>query len=116
MPVAEMISGVTIGEISRPVASRRAGMWGLDSPRAARVPRTVARVVDPTPMNTLLASARRQASSSSTCRYQRRDQASGSRRSMPSVKVKYGWALKLSGTITRIGAIRNVKTNAQKAR
>ena len=34
---------------------------------------------------------------------------------MPSVNVKYGSALKLSGTITRMGATRNVKMSAQTA-
>ena len=35
---------------------------------------------------------------------------------MPSVKVKYGSALKLSGTRTRIGAIRNTNAATQNAR
>ena len=88
MPVAEMMSGVTIGEMSSPIVRRRAGMAGLDRPRAARVPSVVASTVDATPMNRLLPSARRHASSVTICRYQRSDHASGSRRSMPSVNVK----------------------------
>ena len=83
-----MMSGVTIGEISSPMTARRRGMAGFVRPRAASVPRPVASAVAATPMNRLLASARAQVSSSTICRYQRSDQASGSRRSIPSVKVK----------------------------
>ena len=83
-----MMTGVTMGEISSPVAKRRAGMAGLDRPSAASVPRTVASTVAETPMSRLFASARDHSSSSMIWRYHRRDQASASRRSMPSVKVK----------------------------
>ena len=73
MPAAEIITGVTIGEISSPMARRRPGMAGLDSPSAARVPSAVASAVEAAPMIRLLTSARVQASSSTICRYQRRE-------------------------------------------
>ena len=83
-----MMTGVTMGEISSPVAKRRAGMAGLDRPRAASVPSAVESTVAETPTSRLFASARDHSSSSTIWRYHRRDQASASRRSMPSVKVK----------------------------
>ena len=108
-----MITGVTSGDMRNPITNRRAGICGLDSPSAARVPSTVASAVAAVPMMMLFARALLQDSSVTTSRYQRIDQASGSNRSMPSVNVKYGSALKLSGRITRIGAIRKTSTPAQ---
>ena len=83
-----MITGITIGEIRIPVTRRRAGIAGLESPSAATVPSTVASRAAANPIPRLLASARVQRASSTRASYQRRDQASGSSRSMPSVKVK----------------------------
>ena len=88
MPAAEMTSGVTIGDSSRAVTGTRPGMAGFASPSAARTPRAVATAVAATPMTRLLPSARGQSSSATMPRYQRSDQASASRRNMPSVKVK----------------------------
>ena len=45
--------------------------------------------------------------------YQRSEYASGSRDIIPSVKLKYGSALKLSGAMMRIGVMRNRKISAQ---
>ena len=57
MPAAEMMTGVTIGEISRPLITARPGRAGLLRPSAARVPSTVARAVADRPMNRLLSRA-----------------------------------------------------------
>ena len=73
MPAAEMMTGVTMGEINRLMARERPGMAGLDSPRAASVPSAVARAVAAKPMTRLLASARSHSGSSATVRYQRRE-------------------------------------------
>ena len=83
-----MITGVTMGEIRRPVMKRRAGMAGLDNPSAASVPSAVASRVAETPITRLFTRPRVHASFSTISRYHRSDHASGSRRSMPSVKVK----------------------------
>ena len=83
-----MITGITIGEIRIPVTSRRSGIAGLESPSAPTVPSTVARRAAATPIPRLLTSARDQRTSSTSASYQRSDQASGSSRSIPSVKVK----------------------------
>ena len=91
-------------------------MSRLARPSAASVPSAVASTVAATPINRLLPSARVQASFSTISRYHRSEYASGSKRSIPSVNVKYGSALKLSGTITRMGATRNAKISAQAAR
>ncbi len=83
-----MISGVTSGEINNPVSNVRPGIAGCASPSAARVPSRVVSRVAATPMVMLFTSARCHSSSPATPRYQRSDQASGSSRSIPSVKVK----------------------------
>ena len=111
-----MITGVTIGEISSAVTKRRIGIAGLASPSAASVPSVVASAVAATPISRLLASGPVHVPPAAISRYQRSDQASGSSRSMPSVNVKYGSALKLSGTITRIGATRKTKISVQTPR
>ena len=41
-----MIKGTIMGEIKRPIIKDRYGIWGLLNPRAAKVPRTVAKMVD----------------------------------------------------------------------
>ena len=109
MPAAEMTRGVTIGERRSPVARRRAGMARLASPMAASVPRAVASTVAALPMSRLFARARRQTGSPATSRYHRSENASASRRSIPSVNVKYGSALKLRGSMTTSGTSRNAK-------
>ena len=112
-----MMSGVTIGEIIRPIASRRAGMSGLDQSEGGegaedrrerrrrdadeqavgeRAPPGVVAEDLPVP-------------SGGTRRPDRG-------RSIPSVNVKYGSALKLRGTMTRMGAIRKVKISAHAVR
>ena len=83
-----MTSGTTIGEMRSAIASRRPGMALLARPMAASVPRPVASAVAALPISRLLASARRQTGSPATSRYHRRENASASRRSIPSVKVK----------------------------
>ena len=45
MPTAEMITGTIIGEISTAMMLDRAGKVARDRPRAASVPRNVARMV-----------------------------------------------------------------------
>ena len=105
-----MMIGVTIGEMSTPMIAGRAGIAGLARPSAAKVPSTVASTVAQLPISTLLPSARSQLSSPATVAYQRSENASGWNDNMPSVKVKYGSALKLNGTTTRMGAIRNTST------
>ena len=45
-----MISGTIIGEIRIAMIARRNGISGRDRPRAASVPRTVATMVEHTPM------------------------------------------------------------------
>ena len=45
-----MISGTIMGEIRIAMIARRNGISGRDRPRAASVPRTVARIVENTPM------------------------------------------------------------------
>ena len=114
MPVAEMMIGVTSGEIASVESTVRAGMCGLASPSAARVPSTVASAVAARPIRMLLPKAFSQ-SSPSTRSYQRSEKASGSSRNIPSVKVKPDSALKLSGTSTTAGAIRNTRMATQTA-
>ena len=64
-----MITGVTIGEIRRPITKGRAGIAGLARPNAARVPSAVASTVADTPIIKLFSSARNQASSPATDAY-----------------------------------------------
>ena len=111
-----MMMGVTIGESNTAMTMPRPGIAGLLRPSAASVPRVVAMIVAAVPISRLLPSAGSQRPSLSTLLYQRSDQASGSSRSMPSVKVKYGSALKLSGITTSTGATRKISTAAQNPR
>ena len=67
---------------------RRAGIAALASPSAASVPSAVARKVAETPMIRLFSRLRVQTSFSRISRYHLSEYASGSSRSIPSVKVK----------------------------
>ena len=111
-----MMTGVISGEINSPITALRAGIAEFASPRAAKVPSEVASRVAETPMTKLLTKARVHTSSSIMLRYQRSEYASGSKLSMPSVNVKYGSALKLSGTITKMGVTKKTNAAVQNAR
>ena len=88
MPAALMMIGTMRGEISSAVRGRRQGSAGLDRPRAASVPSTVASTVADTPMIREFSAAFCHCSPKITCSYQRREYASGSSSSMPLVNVK----------------------------
>src|SRR5690606_4911678 len=110
MPAATMMSGTIMGESNSAVISRRRGIASLLKPTAAMVPRTVAMTVAASPMKKLFWMASIQLPVVKMRSYQRSDQASGSRRNMPGVKLKNGSALNDRGTMTRIGRMRKNST------
>ena len=108
-----MTTGTIIGEMSNPMNKPLNGISERESPSAARVPRLVAKSVDAIAMMNEFWIDRRQISLDQKSSYHRVEKAAGSKAIISEVKVKYGSELKLSGIITRIGAIKNKKTNAQ---
>ena len=72
MPTAVITSGTMIGEISTPMIRPLYGSPGLARPRAASVPRVVARMVAETPMIALLRTARAHIGLDRKSWYQRR--------------------------------------------
>ena len=114
MPVAVIMIGTIIGDISTAIIGVRNGREGRLNPRAARVPSAVAGSVAAMAMTKLFFIAWVHCGLSSISRYQRRDHASGSKDNMPRVKVKYGSVLKESGTTTSIGPIKKTITRAAK--
>src|SRR5215472_18580223 len=91
------------GEIRRGTTKRRAGNFGSDRPIAVSVPNMVAKIVAPKPINRLLPIAARQRGVPSTTSYQRvENPASG--------KVKNDPLLNESGTGTKIGTTRKIRT------
>src|ERR1700757_2347465 len=91
------------GEINTGTTKRRAGNFGSDKPIAVSVPSIVARMVAPKPIIRLLPIAARQRGVPSTTSYQRvENPASG--------KVKNDPLLKESGTGTKIGTTRKMRT------
>ena len=71
MPAAAMTIGTIMGEISNAVTTRRQGIAGLDRPRAAKVPKTVAMKAAEKPMSAVLRAAKRHLSPKMTSSYQR---------------------------------------------
>src|ERR1700756_5597833 len=91
------------GEISTGTIKRRAGNFGSDRPIAVSVPRIVAKIVAPNPINRLLPIAARQRGVPSTTSYQGvENPASGKKKNEP--------LLNESGTGTKIGTSRKIRT------
>ena len=70
IPTAMMMIGTIIGEIRMAVISRRYGISGRDSPRAASVPRNVARTVAQSPTHSELRAALSQVAESQAVLHQ----------------------------------------------
>ena len=122
-----MIKGTIMGEMRIDMMRPLKGMWGLLKPKAAKVPRAVARRVDILPTKKLFTVPRihllpqgvvKTLSSQipTIYRYHLSDHASGSggHASMPSVKSIKGDLLKEIGIMATSGAIRKKKTRKQK--
>ena len=84
-------------EISSAVRGRRQGSAGLDRPRAAKVPRIVARAAAEKPIITVFSAAFCHCSPKITWLYQRREYASGVQFQHAPGKGKIGSALKDRG-------------------
>jgi hypothetical protein len=122
MPTAVMTSGTISGEINSAIMSFRAGIYGLLSPNAAVVPRTVANIVAKKAMNKLFTVPFFHQSPQGVVnpgseqspimyRYHLVEKASGSNATIPGVKLKKGSAVKESGTTTMSGATRKKNTS-----
>src|SRR5262245_36317032 len=111
-----MMIGTIMGEISRLMIRVRNGITDRLRPSAAAVPSTVATRVEQMPMMKLLPTAMFHSLLEKKSAYQRSEKPAGSRLSILGVKMKYGSALKESGTTTIIGATRNAKISTQMAR
>ena len=122
-----MINGTIIGEIKIDIIIPLNGMWGRLNPRAAKVPKDVAIIVEVIPMNKLLTVPTIHLLLQGVVKfgsvqipimyvYHLRDQASGSggHDSMPSVKSIKGETLKEIGMIAMRGAIKKKNTIPQK--
>ena len=121
-----MMIGTIIGDINTAMISRLWGMCERLRPIAARVPNEVAISVANIAIKKLLPAAdahsepcdsgREERISSyvpNISRYHFKEYASGSRRNIPSVKVKYESALNDNGMMTNRGAINSKNTNPQ---
>ncbi|HJP11600.1 MAG: hypothetical protein QGI35_11795 [Arenicellales bacterium] len=121
-----MMIGTIIGDINTAMISRLYGMCERLRPIAARVPNDVAISVAKIAIKKLLPAAdahsepcdsgREERIASyvpNISRYHFKEYASGSRRNIPSVKVKYESALNDNGMMTKRGAINSKKTNPQ---
>ena len=89
------------------------GISERDRPSAAMVPNVVAKTVASVAIKNELAIDVCQISFDMKSSYHRIEYADALKANMSALKVKYGSALKLSGIITKIGAIRNKNTTAQ---
>ena len=122
-----MISGTIKGEIMMAIIVFRNGVYARLSASDAKVPSVVARKVAQIAINKLLRAPSFQRSlqtvvmsgaeqSPIICRYQRSENASGSRRKNSGVKCKNGDFENDSGITTIKGATRKNSTTAQTAR
>ena len=113
MPAAVITNGTIIGEISKPMTMPLYGISERERPSAAIVPNVVAKSVAKVAIKNEFPIERCQISLAMKSSYHRIEKADGFSANISDVKVKYGSELKLSGMITKIGAIRNKNTTAQ---